>query len=406
MKRSLALRWVAAVAATAVAIGVVVLVVVGSTGVPSGSPRDASDRIVDSGVALSSPIDPDARFYWELSAEPEALIPLDQIISGGPPPDGIPAIDQPRFVTPAAASEWLQPNEPVISFELNGDARAYPIQILTWHEIVNDVVAGEPVAVTFCPLCNSAIVFDRRVDEELVLDFGTSGRLFKSDLVMYDRQTKSLWPQIDGQAVVGSLIGTELEVFPATTVSWEEWRTANPEGKVLSRDTGFSRNYGVNPYEGYDRIGQRPFLFQDDVDGRLPATERVVAVEIGGQAAAYPFGVLEGQAPVAVHDSVGSTDIVVFFEKGTSSALDAAVIAEGRDVGAAGVYLPTVGGRALSFEANPDGFVDRETGTTWSLLGKAVDGPLAGESLEPVSHVDTFWFAWAAFQPETVIWSP
>ena len=142
----------------------------------------------------------------------KALVPLEEIISGGPPPDGIPAIDRPGFVKPAEAAAWVVPKEPVLALEVKGDARAYPLQILMWHEIVNDVVGGLPVTVTFCPLCNSGIVFERVVDGA-TLDFGTSGKLYKSDLVMYDRQTHSLWAQMEGRAIVGARAGTRLELL-------------------------------------------------------------------------------------------------------------------------------------------------------------------------------------------------
>ena len=379
------------------------LAIVGALRGPTERDGDLSGP-VPSKVAMSSPVDPDAQFFWELDDEPRSLIPLDEIISGGPPPDGIPAIDRPTFEA-AEAVTWLEGNEPVVAFELQGDARAYPIQILTYHEIVNDVVGGEPVAITFCPLCNSALTFSRRVGDG-VLDFGTSGRLYKSDLVMYDRQTKSLWPQIEGRAVVGPLIGARLEVLPASMVSWEDWRAAHPDGQVLSKDTGFSRPYGQNPYVGYDGEGNSPFLFRGAVDGRLPAMERVLAVELGGQARAYPFRELAVRAPTAVNDTMGGQDVVVFFERGTSSALDTESIAGGRDVGATGLFSPELEGRQLSFEVRGGSFVDRETGSRWDLLGRAIAGPLEGQALEPIQHIDTFWFAWAAFRPDTEIWTP
>src|SRR5262245_11535582 len=183
---------------------------------------------------------------WLKTDESKALVPLDEIISGGPPPDGIPAIDRPAFVKPAEAAAWLVPKEPVLALEVKGDSRAYPLQILMWHEIVNDVVGGVPVTVTFCPLCNSGIVFERVVDG-ITLDFGTSGKLYKSDLVMYDRQTHSLWPQMEGRAIVGARAGTRLTLVPANTLSFEEWRAMYPNGKVLSRDTGHHRAYGPTP---------------------------------------------------------------------------------------------------------------------------------------------------------------
>ncbi|MGH7265041.1 MAG: DUF3179 domain-containing protein, partial [Candidatus Rokuibacteriota bacterium] len=326
----------------------------------------------------------------------KALVPLDEIISGGPPPDGIPAIDGPAFVTPAQADAWLAPREPVLALEVSGDARAYPLQILMWHEIVNDTVGGRAVTVTYCPLCNSGLVFDRVVGGR-TLDFGTSGKLYKSDLVMYDRQTHSLWAQMEGRAIVGEQAGTRLAPIPANTLAYAEWKAANPGGKVLSRDTGHRRAYGANPYTAYDQPMLQPFLFNGRPDPRRPPKERVVGVVVGGQARAYPWGVLE-RRPV-IHETLGGEHMVVFYRAGTLSALDESRIADSRPVGATAVFSPTVGGKALMFEAVAEGFRDRETGTLWNLLGHAVKGPLAGQRLRPIPHVDAFWFAWAAFHP-------
>ncbi|MFQ5875457.1 MAG: DUF3179 domain-containing protein, partial [Dehalococcoidia bacterium] len=187
---------------------------------------------------------------------------------------------------------WLADNEPVISFELNGDARAYPIQVLIWHEVVNDVVGGVPVVVTFCPLCNTALAFERTLNST-VHDFGTSGMLRFSDLIMYDRQTQTWWQQIGGEAIVGELTGTRLKQLPASIVSWKAFRTSFPGGQVLSRDTGFARDYGRNPYTGYDDVNKPPFLFVGPEDDRLRPVDRVVTVSIGDEAAAYPFLELE-----------------------------------------------------------------------------------------------------------------
>jgi len=329
-----------------------------------------------------------------------ALVPLDEIISGGPPPDGIPAIDRPAFVPPRAADAWITPKEPVLALEVNGDARAYPLQILMWHEIVNDTVGGKPVAITYCPLCNSGLVFDRMVDGR-TLDFGTSGKLYKSDLVMYDRQTHSLWAQMEGRAIVGKLAGTKLTSRPANTLAYEEWKAAHPGGKVLSRDTGHARRYGANPYEGYDRPEGRPFLFTGRPDPRRPAMERVVGVTLGGAARAYPWLLLVRE-PV-IHDTLGGEPLAVFYRPGALSALDEARIERSRAVGATAVFSRVVAGRTLTFEAAPEGFRDRETGTVWGLLGHGIRGPLAGKRLRAIPHVDAFWFAWAAFHPATSI---
>lgn len=363
----------------------------------------------------------EAQFPWEVAEQPESLIPLEEIRSGGPPPDGIPPIDDPKFVSASGASEWLADREPVLSLVHEGVAKAYPLQILTWHEIANDTVAGDPITVTFCPLCNSAVAFDRRVEttpevdemlgtDEAVLDFGTSGRLYRSNLVMYDRQTKSLWIQFTGRSVTGPFMRTELEEIPVQMVSWEDARAADPDVQVLSRDTGHSRNYGTNPYPGYDDIDSSPFLFDGEADGRLAAMEKVVTVVMGDDAVAYRLETLRRKAGdgdrSVIHDTVGGRDVVVFFERGTASALDDRNIADSRDVGSTGVYAPGSGEEDLTFEVRDGAFVDAQTGSEWNVLGKAVSGPLQGERLDGVAHDDTFWFTWASFHPDTRIYAP
>jgi hypothetical protein len=346
---------------------------------------------------------------WTVVAAPVELrtnrekrvVPLEEIIPGGPPPDGMPAIDRPAFVSPATAAAWLQPREPVLALEIAGDARAYPLQILMWHEIVNDVVGGVPVAVTYCPLCNSALVFERIVDG-ITLDFGTSGMLYKGDLVMYDRRTHSLWSQLEGRAIVGDLAGARLTAPPANTIAFEDWQSAHPAGKVLSRDTGHQRNYGVNPYQSYDEPVRAPMLFNGRPDPRRPPKERVVGIAIGAARRAYPWPLVEKLR--VVHDAVGGEGLVVVYQPGTLSALDQTQIARSRAVGATAVFSTRLRDRTLTFEASPNGFRDRETGSQWNFFGVATAGPLAGRRLTLIRHVDAFWFAWAAFNPTTTIW--
>lgn len=338
-------------------------------------------------------------------------IDLREIQSGGVPRNAIPALDHPATESIGEAATWLDDREPVIAVFVGSEARAYPLQVLTWHEIANDEIGGVPVAVTFCPLCNAALVFDRRVHGEVV-DFGVSGLLRHSDLIMYDRQTQSLWQQLEGTAVVGALTGTPLRLMASLLVSWSDFKAAFPNGDVLSRPTERARAYGANPYEGYDQT--RPFLFRGDPDPRLSPTERVVAVENGGNVAAYPFNALK--AAGTVNDDVGGRPIVVFWKEGLASALDTAEISRGRDVGSAGVFdrrtellisAPTaVDPITLTFTLSSDRtFVDVETGSTWSIFGRAVAGPLSGAELQLVPHGTQFWFAWAAFRPETRVWS-
>jgi hypothetical protein len=336
-----------------------------------------------------------------------ATVDTDLIVPGGPPPDGIPPIDDPRFVDPAGIG-WLVAQEPVLSVELNGEAKAYPIRILMWHEIVNDSIGGVPVTITYCPLCNTGVAFRRpRVDGRL-LDFGTSGRLFHSNLVMYDRQTGTYWSQATLEAIVGPLAGRRLEFLPAQIVSWGDWRGAHPSGRVLSQDTGFDRAYGQNPYLEYDSPrNDDPFLFSGDPDPRLRATARVLGVDASGQHVAFPYEDLARRAVngfSAAQTRVGSQDVVVFWKQGTASALDQPNIAASRDVGSATAYEPRSENLLLHFEAAPGGFVDEETHSRWDLFGRAVEGPLRGTRLRALPAVDHFWFSWAAFFPQTEIY--
>jgi hypothetical protein len=368
------------------------------------SPTSTSTPTPESDAPIEEEINPPrGPFVGNLNTNySKHSVPLDEIVSGGPPPDGIPPIDSPRFET---VDEFMgmEPLEPVISLEINGEARAYPLEILIWHEIVNDELAGVPVSVTFCPLCNTAIVFDRRLDGT-VYDFGTSGMLRHSDLVMYDRQTHSLWQQLTGEAIVGDLTGKKLAFIPAAIVSWQEFQQAHPDGLVLSRDTGYDRMYGVNPYAGYDRVDQPPFLFFGKLDERLLPMERVLALSEGDEAVAFPFSAL-AQTPVAYYTLAGK-EVVVLYEPETVSALDKTFIPQSRQVGSAAAFSPVVDGKRLSLAAVGGGFRDQETGTTWDISGQAVDGPLKGKSLEPEVSFTSFWFAWAVFQVDTAVYQP
>ena len=272
-------------------------------------------------------------------------VPLDEFQSGGPTRDGIPAIDAPRFVSVDDADDFLDDREPVIELTAAGETRAYPLQILVWHEIVNDTVAGTPVAVTFCPLCYTALVFDRRVRGR-TLDFGTTGKLRNSDLVMYDRQTESWWQQFGGDALVGRLTGARLRQLPARIVAWNDFAERHPDGRVLSRDTGFQRPYGENPYEGYDDVEEPPrFEVDNGDDDRLPPKERVVFVERGDDAVAVPFSALARRNLIRV--TVGGRTLDVRWTGTLASALDAPVISDGRAVGAVDV---TENGRRVAFD--------------------------------------------------------
>lgn len=250
-----------------------------------------------------------------------------EILSGGPPKDGIPAIDQPQFVT-ASDIQDLDPQEPVITFSHQGDVKAYPLRILIWHEIVNDVVGGKPVTVTYCPLCNSSIVFDRSFEGK-ILDFGTTGLLRNSDLVMYDRQSQTWWQQFTGQGLVGTHAGKSLKMLPSRIDSFEVFRTDHPNGKVLVPNDPDIRSYGRNPYVGYD-MASVPFLYRGDLPEGIAPMERVIYVRDDADASAH-FAISLNL--LAVERELHRANYRLRWAGGLKSALDAATIANGRDVG-------------------------------------------------------------------------
>jgi hypothetical protein len=332
-------------------------------------------------------------------------VDLGEILGGGPPKDGIPAIDAPKYESINDARSWLDDQDPVIALDVSGAARAYPLEVLIWHEIVNDSVGDVPVVVTFCPLCNTALVFERTVDG-MVYDFGTTGNLRYSDLVMYDRQTESWWQQATGTAIVGELTDSQLEFLPAQIVGFADFVASFPDGDVLSKDTGHARDYGQNPYPGYDRADVTPFLYDGPrIDERLQPKERVVTVGEGDEAWTYPY--LELEKTGVATGMLDGEPYVVLWAPGARSALGSDRIEFSDDIGATGVFESTVNGRTLTFrrEGPPGGpITDVETGSTWSVSGLASAGPLAGTVLTPVVHGDHFWFAWAAFFPDPKIW--
>lgn len=332
-----------------------------------------------------------------------SIVDFEEILVGNPTKDGIPSLTDPDMETVSQAAVWLSDRSPVIAVEIDGEARAYPQAILMWHEIANVEIAGIPVAVTFCPLCNSSITFDRRVDGE-ALDFGVSGFLRNSDLVMYDRQSETWWQQLTGEGLVGSYAGVLLDIVPSQVISFASFAERHPEGLVLSRDTGFSRQYGINPYSNYDSRPGRPFLFRGEIDARLGSpVDHVLAATVDGIAKAYPFAILREQR--VINDSIGEKPVVAFFQAGVASALGDSVIDNAADLGTAGLYFSTLDEITLSFIRQEDGsFTDEQTGSTWNAYGEAIAGDLQGRELEWVDAFPHFWFAWAAFHPETEVY--
>ena len=305
--------------------------------------------------------------------------------------DAIPPIDEPRYED-ASGGDWLEGDDLVIGYVgANGDAWAFPVKILNFHEIVNDELDGTPVLISYCPLCRSAIAYDRRLDGR-ELTFGNSSALYESDLVMFDRETSSYWWQVAGEAIVGTLTGARLTTLPSTTVTWAQWLQEHPDTMVLSRETGFARSYERDVFAGYrDQVNDERFAFPvsaDALDGRLAPGDEVLGLTVGGDSRAYSA---RGLGNAAVNDSLGGEEIVVFStEDGPTAA----------------AYLADAGDETLSFSYADGQYRDAQTGSTWNLSGEAVSGPLQGTTLEPLPSRYTFWFAYIAAFPDADVYAP
>jgi len=275
------------------------------------------------------------------------LVPKHRILSGGPPRDGIPAILEPKFATVENTGGFLKDTDRVLALTLDGVSKAYPVKILNWHELVNDHFNGRPVIITFCPLCGTGMIFDRLFDGK-EYTFGVSGLLYKSDVLLYDHQTESLWSQIAGKAVTGKMSGTKLKLLPAVNTTWGRWKRERPDTLALTTDTGYKRDYSVDPFDSYkatDRV-MFPML---EMDQRFNNKETVIGISLNGDTKAYPFSLLKKAEP-PIKDTVGGVSILVHFDKDSSTAYI---------TGADGARLPATVG---------------------------------------------FWFAWYAFNPDTKVW--
>jgi hypothetical protein len=275
-----------------------------------------------------------------------ALVPAEEILQGGPPKDGIPAIDRPAFVGARDATN-LRPDDMVLAIVRNGIAKAYPIRILNWHEVVNDRFGADDIVITFCPLCGSGVAFESKAGGR-ALRFGVSGLLYNSDVLLYDRETQSLWSQIRAQAVAGPLKGGRLAAVPVLHTTWADWRVRHPDSLVLSQKTGYSRDYNGDPYAGYEKSAELMFPVRFRAEGYHPK-ERVLGIELGGKAKAYPF---------------------VELAKG------------------AGEIADTLAGRAVRIRYS------REYQSAEAFDAKG----------QPLVATTLFWFAWAAFHPETELY--
>lgn len=299
--------------------------------------------------------------------------------------DAIPPLYEPRFET-ADSARWLSQHDIVLGYAAGGEAFAYPIKILNFHEIASHEVDGIPIIATYCPLCRSGVVYDRRVDGEPLL-FGNTSALYQSDMVMLDHQTGSYWVQVSGEAVVGPLSGTSLTVLPSQTTTWGEWRDQHPASFVLSQKTGFDRDYTRDPFAGYreqlNRTGRFAFPVTDAVnDPRLDPGTAVLGVEVGEQVHAYS---LDDLGNAAVNEQVGETAVVVFSSnRGPTGA----------------AYLAEVNGRLLTFSFVDGHYEDNETRSQWNLSGVATGGELEGTQLEALPVRSSLWFALIASFPD------
>ena len=323
--------------------------------------------------------------------------------------DAIPSIDEPKFWKGRESTKTYFKNEPVTVVEHNGIAKAYPHALLLYHEIVNDTIEDMVFSVTYCPLCNSALVFNRNLifqGETYLLSFGTSGMLRKSNLVMWDRQTESWWQQLSGEGLVGKFAGVELEFLPSMILSLEEFNKTYPKGLVLSTNTGEKVNknrYGKNPYVKYDDLNNdAPRLFFEDVDPRLPAMERVVHVPADKIDRVYPYSIIQKEH--VINDQIGKDEVVLFHEPGTVSILDEKNIEEGRDIGSVTVFNRTIDGRVIDFIYEDKKFRDVQTNSVWDISGKCVKGSLKDKQLRPRYYGVHFAFAWFSMYPESELY--
>jgi hypothetical protein len=329
--------------------------------------------------------------------------------------DDIPAIDDPNYYTIAEAEREYFEFEPLIFIEHDLKAKGYPLSVLLYHEIVNDSIIGLDstlyYTVTYCPLCNSAIVFNRKTrinGEQRILDFGVSGMLRNSDMIMYDRQTESWWQQFTGQGLVGELSGQKLDFLTAPVISMEEFSLFFPDGQVLSKNTGFKDeggndyDYGSNPYVGYD-TDDTPFLYDGKVDDRLPPMERVVDITINGKHKIYPNSDLARN--VVINDEFEGKNIALFYTNKIVSVLDSGNIEQSRTIGGVAAYFAFNDGKNLTFIDKGDGlFMDQQTKSIWNVKGQCIDGKLEGSYMNMITHGNHFAFAMLAFYPDCIVY--
>ena len=328
------------------------------------------------------------------------IVPLEELYTGGPPRDGIKSIDEPAFISVKEAGGIYDDREPVVAVRIEDKAKAYPISILLYHEIINDELNGKAIFITHCPLCNTAVVFSRNVQGK-ILDFGTTGRVRDSNLVMYDRQTESWWQQFTGNAIIGEYAGTVLQAVNSQMVSFKQYSENFPDGLVLSQDTGYRRYYGKTPYPGYDNLGGIPFLYKRELDFRLPPLERVLAIANDSSSVIYPFSYLN-KHPL-INSMFGDLSILIISQASMVSTMDKTIIKDSSEMLAAAAFERKIDGRVLEFEFKNNYITDMQTQSEWNMFGEATSGFYKGKKLAQVDKNVHFAFAWLAFFPNTKI---
>ncbi len=346
----------------------------------------------------------DPNFADFLQDDYPSRIRVEEIQWGGVLVDGIPALDQATMI-PGDEADYLLPEEPVFGISIDGDSRAYPLRILDWHEMANDVVGGVPLSLAYCTLCGAGIAFDGRASDGNTYDFGSSGFLYRSNKLMYDRQTRTLWNQLTGEPVLGELVATDvkLDLLPIVLTSWSEWQAQHPDSLVLDLDTGFERPYQVGAaYGGYFAAADTMFPVWQRSD-ELATKDRVYALQVDGIPKAYPLDVLT-EAEV-VNDRIGETDLVLVATRG-QIVVDGQSVRDGPVRYDAGGEVRAYARGELTFEPGPDeNTILDENGGSWAVTEEALLGP-AGESVERINGHLAYWFGWYAFFPQTLIYSP
>ena len=326
------------------------------------------------------------------------------------PRNTFPIIDYPAFVGKEQGLAMFFNQEPVIAVEINGKAKAYSLNMLISHEISNDTLNGVPILPTYCPLCNSGIVYDRRImvnDKNYLLEFEVSGMLRNSDMIMFDRTTESWWQQLMGSAIVGELTGAEMKILPSLIISVEEFFNRYPKGQILSKNTtnNSKSQYGKNPYENYDKINSNPFAGYfniEKMDKRLPPKERVIDIFNDGDYKIYPFSVVAKKG--VINDQFKTSNVVLFHHSGTVSVLGIKELTQSKNIGSVTVFNSEVNGNVLTFIKKEAYFVDKQTHSKWDNTGTCYEGELKGKQLKIEIHSNHFAFAWFAFHPNSVIY--